>query len=253
MVVVVFFIAHWFASLFFQTVFLHRYASHGMFSMSRGWERVFYVLTYLAQGSSFLDPRAYAIMHRRHHDHSDTDLDPHSPRQSGNVMAMMMRTYREYSSIKKHRPQDDSGLPEPPQWPWFDRVFANTTMRIVFMAAYVAFYAHFATAAWQFLLLPGHFLMGPIHGAIVNWCGHRYGYRNYRDLGDDSRNTLPVDFLALGELFQNNHHRAPGRVNFAHRPFEFDPAYPLLRALNGLGVIRMPPRENRRKAAGTVS
>jgi len=32
--------------------------------------------------------------------------------------------------------------------------------------------------------------MGPIHGAIVNWAGHKYGYQNF-DNGDRSRNTLP--------------------------------------------------------------
>jgi stearoyl-CoA desaturase (delta-9 desaturase) len=211
-----------------------------MVTMSRAWERIFYVLTFVAQGPSFLDPRAYAIMHRRHHSYSDTERDPHSPRQSGNVVAMMLRTYREYSGLKKTRPADDSGLPAPPEWLWFDRYVGHIAVRILFMGLYVAFYLQFAAAAWQFLLLPGHFLMGPIHGAIVNWCGHRYGYRNYNELDDDSRNTLPFDFLTLGELFQNNHHQAPNRPNFAHRAFEFDPTYPLLRLLNGLRVIEMP-------------
>ena len=44
---------------------------------------------------------------------------------------------------------------------------------------------------WCSCCCPSHFMMGPIHGAIVNWCGHKYGYRNF-DNGDDSRNTLLV-------------------------------------------------------------
>ncbi len=49
---------------------------------------------------------------------------------------------------------------------------------------------------------------------------------------------LPLDFFVLGELFQNNHHRAASRLNFAARWFEFDPTYAVLRVLAVTGVIR---------------
>ena len=68
-------------------------------------------------------------------------------------------------------------------------------------------------------------MMGPIHGAIVNWCGHKYGYANF-DNGDKSKNSTPFDFFMLGELFQNNHHKRPNNANFAAKWFEFDPVYP---------------------------
>src|ERR1043166_9033334 len=92
MIVLWFFLAHWFLSLFFQTFFLHRYASHKMFTTSKGWERVFYMMTFDTQGTSFLNPRAYAIMHRMHHAYSDTEKDPHSPHFFKDVYQMMMHT-----------------------------------------------------------------------------------------------------------------------------------------------------------------
>ncbi len=82
------------------------------------------------------------------------------------------------------------------------------------------------------------FLMGPVHGAIVNWAGHKYGYRNFNE-GDHSKNTLIFDFLMLGELFQNNHHHAGSRANFAAKWYEFDPVYPVIRLLNKCRVIRL--------------
>jgi len=96
----------------------------------------------------------------------------------------------------------------------------------------------FATAWWQFLLLPAHWLMGPLHGAIVNWFGHWLGYRNF-DRADASRNTLPFDFVTLGELFQNNHHTYGSSPNFGVRRWEIDPAWPVSWLLNKAGVIRL--------------
>src|SRR5580700_7795451 len=66
-VIAIFFILHWEAAVFFQSFFLHRYGAHRQFEMSPRTERVFYFLTWLVQGSSFLSPRGYAILHRLHH------------------------------------------------------------------------------------------------------------------------------------------------------------------------------------------
>ena len=75
-----------------------------------------------------------------------------------------------------------------------------------------------------------------MHGAIVNWAGHKYGYQNF-DNGDRSRNTLPFDVVTMGELFQNNHHRASGRLNFAWRKWEFDPTYAMLWLLSLVRIV----------------
>src|SRR5947209_11811816 len=111
-------------------------------------------------------------------------------------------------------------------------------MRLVWIGLYTAFYVAFATAWWQFLLLPFHFLMGPVHGAIVNWAGHKYGYQSF-DNGDQSRNTLPFDFVTMGELFQNNHHKFGMSPNFAARPFELDPTWQVMRVLAKLRLIEI--------------
>jgi stearoyl-CoA desaturase (delta-9 desaturase) len=239
MAIALFFIAHATLSVFFQSFFQHRYAAHRMFTTSPRWERVFYLLTYLTQGASYLLPRAYAVLHRMHHAHSDTPKDPHSPRHAPGFLAMMWATKKRYHDLVTRRvapePRFDGGYPE---WPALDRVGDAWVGRIAWGAAYGVFYIAFATAWWQFLLLPIHWLLGPVHGAIVNWCGHRYGYRNFEN-EDDSRNTLPFDFVTLGELFQNNHHKHGQRPNFAVRWFEIDPTFEVMRVLDWLGIIRL--------------
>lgn len=239
MAILLFFLGHWFLSLFFQTFFLHRYSSHKMFTMPPFWEKVFYFGTFFSQGSSFLNPRAYAIMHRMHHAYSDTEKDPHSPVFYKDVFGLMWKTKQIYYDFVTRKAE-----PEPafrggyPTWPALDKISDTWVVRIAFGLSYVLFYYFFATHWTMYLLLPLHFLMGPVHGAIVNWCGHKYGYSNY-DNEDHSKNTLPLDFLMMGELFQNNHHKSPNSPNFAKRWFEFDPTYPAMRILHWLRIIQL--------------
>src|SRR5262245_18545892 len=108
MAIVVLFVAHRVLSLFFQSSFHHRYASHRMFTMGPVSDRVWHLLTYLVQGSSYLSPRAYAIMHREHHAYSDTARDPHAPGFFSNALSMMWTTAARYTAHFKRRSTPES-------------------------------------------------------------------------------------------------------------------------------------------------
>jgi stearoyl-CoA desaturase (delta-9 desaturase) len=226
-------------SIFAQTFFHHRYGAHRMFSMNRFWDRFFYLFSFIAQGPSFLIPRAYAILHREHHAFSDTERDPHSPRFFSNAASMMWQTKRRYDRYAYRRAEPEGRfLGGTPEWPLIDALSQSWITRIGIGTLYGLFYIHFAPSLAWFLLLPLHWVMGPIHGAIVNWCGHRYGYATF-DNHDHSKNTLYFDFVTLGELFQNNHHRYPTSPNFAVRWFEIDPCYQVMRVLAWLRIIEL--------------
>ncbi|WP_207428346.1 acyl-CoA desaturase [Pedobacter sp. SYSU D00535] len=239
MYILIFFLSHWFLSLFVQTFFLHRYASHKMFTTNKFWERAFYLLTWFSQGASFLNPRAYAILHRMHHAYSDTKEDPHSPHFFRDVFQMMWATKKIFQDyVKMNKEPETRFKGNYPEWRTVDIMASSWVSRIGFGVGYTLFYVYFATSPWMFLLLPIHYLMGPIHGATVNWCGHKYGYSNF-DNGDHSKNTTPIDFLMLGELFQNNHHKFPNSPNFAKRWFEVDPVYPVMKVLHWTRIIKI--------------
>lgn len=242
-IIITFFIIHYFASLFFQSFYLHRFGAHGMFSMSPATEKAVHFLTFLTQGSSYLNPSAYAIMHKAHHSYSDTQEDPHSPHHATSLVTMMLRTAKEYFDILENKHVFNQRFSAHcTSWPTLEKLGNSWPSRIAFGALYFFIYLAFAPSLIWFALLPLHFLMGPIHGAIVNWCGHKYGYRNH-ETPDLSRNSLPLDFLAMGELFQNNHHRFPNKANFATRWFEFDPTYAVMRVLISVGVIDLKTRK----------
>jgi stearoyl-CoA desaturase (delta-9 desaturase) len=256
--ILVFFVIHWCVSIFCQTFFLHRYGAHRMFTMSHGWERFFHLLTAVSQGSSFLQPRGYAILHREHHAYSDTPKDPHSPHVYPGLGEMMWKTKLRYDGLNtgtiKSEPRFEGGYPE---WPLVENIFNSWPSRISWGVAYSLFYIAFAPHWAYYLLLPIHYVMGPIHGAIVNYCGHKFGYRNFdTPHGDKSKNTLVFDFLTAGELFQNNHHARPQNPNFAARWFEIDPTWSIIRILDAVGIIELegkPVRQGKAALSAVVA
>jgi stearoyl-CoA desaturase (delta-9 desaturase) len=84
------------------------------------------------------------------------------------------------------------------------------------------------------------FALSPIHGAIINWFAHKYGYINFK-VGDTSKNFLTFDFLMMGESYHNNHHKHGNRANFGgFRWHEIDPTYLVIRFFDKVGIIELP-------------
>ncbi len=238
--VILFFIALWYISLFSQTFFQHRYAAHGAFKMKKGWERFFFILAYISQGSSYMSPRAYAIMHRLHHAYTDTEKDPHSPSFSKNIFTMMWRTRNIYSDIFNDRGEavEQRFTKNVPVWSGFDKWANSAYSRIIWVGLYVTFFVLYAKSPWLYLLLPIVITMGAFHGAVINWFAHKYGYKNYI-LKNTSENLFSVDFLMLGESYHNNHHKYPSAINFGKRWHEIDPIYPVIRLFAWMRIIEI--------------
>lgn len=237
--ILIFFVAHWYFSLFAQSFFHHRYAAHRAFTMSKGWEKFFFLYSYVTQGSSYMSPRVYGILHRLHHAYTDTEHDPHSPAYDKSIMSMMWRTSTTYVNIMYDRVAiDEKFTKNLPDWRWFDRWGNTWWSRILWTAFYVWFYVMFAPSAWWYLLIPVHIFMGPLHGVIINWFAHKYGEVNF-ETDNTSKNLFKIDLLMLGEGYHNNHHKYPSRPNFAAKKGEFDPCYPVIRIMKKFRIIRM--------------
>jgi stearoyl-CoA desaturase (Delta-9 desaturase) len=239
MAFLIFFILHWYLSLFFQSVFHHRYAAHSQFTMSKGWEKFFFIGCFITQGSSYLSAKAYGLLHRLHHAHTDTELDPHSPSYSTNIGTLLLKTRNSYNDIFLGKTvveeQYHKNLPD---WNAFDKIAHNWIARVLWGATYVVIYYFIVTAWWMWLFLPVTFALGAIHGLAINWWAHKFGYRNFEN-EDTSKNILPLDILFWGEGYHNNHHQFPGRANYAVKWFEVDFGYTMVRLLNKIGIVQL--------------
>jgi len=168
-IIIIFFIAHWYLSLFSQSFLQHRYASHRAFTMNKFWERFFYIFAYITQGSSYMSARVYGILHRMHHAFADTDRDPHSPKYFSNFYSMMTHTRKVFGRIR-----DNSMVVEErfkhnlPDWPAMDKWGQSYANRIMFSLFYIGFYIVFAPYWWLYFLILIYILMGPVQGNIIN-------------------------------------------------------------------------------------
>jgi stearoyl-CoA desaturase (Delta-9 desaturase) len=235
----------WLCGLFFHSTYLHRFGVHDQFSASPFWQGVFLFLTWIFQGPAFLHPDTYRRMHAQHHDKSDTKDDPHSPNFFRDVFQMTFEMKRRFTAIKKGEDELSTKFEESHalRWEWFEN-FADHKVTVITTALLYTWFYYLYAPLWAWPLLPISILNGPIQGAIVNWWGHKVGYRNFEEVKDNSRNTyFPFNFFMLGELFQNNHHKYPSRVNFGVKWYEIDLAYWILVPMHILHIIRFknPP------------
>ena len=218
------------------SVFYHRGLAHGAVEL-KPWARNF--AAHAGIWLTGLDPKAWVCMHRRHHEYSDTDQDPHTPTKYGffGVLLGQLRSY-EKTLVSLHLERRSyTKFVEDIAFPinWLNRKRLWFLPYVVHLA--IALLVALSTGMWAlsacyFLGIMSH----PIEGWIVNSFGHAIGGRNF-DTPDNSRNNHLAAWLIVGEGFQNNHHRYPASAKFSYRFPEIDLGYSICRVLEIFGVL----------------
>ena len=122
---------------FGQTFYLHRYSAHKMFTMNKFWEKFWYIYTWVTQGTSYLNARAYAILHRMHHAYSDTEKDPHTPHFFKEVFTMMWHTKKVYHGVLRGTmPVEQKFDKNFPVYPIIDKIADSWITRIFCTSIY---------------------------------------------------------------------------------------------------------------------
>jgi len=219
------------------TVGYHRGLAHKAVRLHPALRRV------LIAGGNWLtglDPKAWVVMHRLHHEHSDTPLDPHSPVNVGilGIATEQLRSYKrvivgllreepEYTRYAKDLDFPLNALNR--RRLWFLPYIVHGAVGLV-----LALSVGWLLGAAYFLGMMSH----PVQGGLVNSLGHAVGPRNF-ETSDNSRNNHLAAWLIFGEGFQNNHHRYPGSASFSYHRYEIDLGYGACVLLEKLGLAEI--------------
>lgn len=219
------------------TIGYHRLLSHRSFSCPKIVEYFWVLAGYLAFEGS---PIWWATIHRAHHRHEDTPLDPHSPKYglfNAHVGWMFKPGYashinpalqaKDLTTDPVYRFLEQGGV-------WKRAHLLAFSIGLAFRVVLLLCFGWIPALA---SLLAGlAVLQIPL---LLNVICHipKLGYRTYAT-GEDSVNVWWVALLAMGEGWHNNHHAAPGSARSGIKPFELDPSWLMIMAMKKLGLVR---------------
>ncbi len=223
------------------TVGFHRLFCHRAFETNRTVQFLLAVLGSMAVEGPLLK---WVAVHRRHHQHTDTDKDPHSPHEGGEGVLGMMRGIW-------HAHMGWFFQPVPPNLPRYVKDLRQSrtlrlasalfplwvTLGLLIPAALGGLF----TGTWMgfgtgFLWggLARIFLVHHVTWSINSIC-HLWGSQPFR-AGDHSRNNFVFGVLGFGEGWHNNHHAFPSSARLGLRWWQIDLGYWFICALVWMGL-----------------
>jgi stearoyl-CoA desaturase (delta-9 desaturase) len=238
------------------TVGFHRLFVHRSFETYTPVKVILAALGSMAvQGSLF----NWVAQHRRHHQHSDTAEDPHSPHRYGEGPWGRARgLYHAHIgwAFRPERPGLDryvADLRKSRALRLASRLFLVwVALGLALPAALGGLLAGSWAGVWTGLVWGGLVRLFLVHHVTwsVNSVGHLWGTRPYKS-DDQSRNNFVVGVLALGEGWHNTHHAFPTSARHGLRWYQPDLSYYLIRLLALLGLawnVKLPSREAQARA-----
>ena len=223
--------------VFYHSI-LSQVFSHRTFKTSR---IVQFLGAFIACSSGQRGPLWWAAHHRRHHRHSDTDEDVHSPHTKGIFWSHTLWFMTDYAvpTFLKEIP-DLLKFKELRFLNRYDWVPLLALALGCYFLPHLSWFSSICNLSSMQCLLWGFFVPTVIlyHATFaVNSLTHMFGKRRY-NTKDESRNNWLVSIFAFGEGWHNNHHFFPGSARQGFFKGEFDFTYYGLKILSYLGLVR---------------
>ncbi len=219
------------------TVYLHRAVTHRGLELHPAVSFLMHLELTLFTG---VVPREWAAVHRKHHHFSDRHGDPHSPLLYG-LWGVLLGNYFYYRReannpevIRKYTPDYKPDA--------IDRIPHSQLGLFLGLGIFILMFGW----AWGFAAWIAHMVVYVAVNAMINGLGHMVGYRNFEN---QATNLRWLAWISAGEGLHNNHHEYPTAARFSMRAREFDPAWPFIRLLEGLGLAKVRPEPLARAAA----
>ncbi len=227
-------VALYFIRMWAITAGFHRYFSHRSYKTSRVFQ---FLLAFLGQTSAQRGVIWWAAVHRHHHRHSDTPEDAHSALHGG-----FWHSHVGWIFKPKRSRADYESVPDLTRYPEL-----RFLERHPYFPAFLLAIGVYLWLGWVGLFV-GFFCSTVVlyHGTFaINSLAHMTGNQRYLT-GDQSRNSLLLALITLGEGWHNNHHAYQSSTRQGFRWWEIDITYYVLWGMSKLGLVwdlREPPPE----------
>lgn len=180
--------------------------------------------------------KQWVAIHRKHHQYSDKDGDPHTPHVFGIWRVLFGGALLYHAASKDKRMIEQYGVGTPNDWVERKVYSAHSRLGIALMLLInimlFGFTAGFVIWGIQMLWIP-FWAAGVING-VAHWIGYRNG-----DTRDQSRNISPWGIVIGGEELHNNHHLDPASAKLSRQPWEFDIGWFYIRILCFLRLAQL--------------
>jgi len=213
------------------TLYLHRSQTHKAVIFNPVLAHIMRFWLWLTTG---MTTKAWVAVHRKHHQSTDTNGDPHSPHVFG-IWRLLFGGWSLYQEATKD--------------PTFVIKYGVGTPRDRIEIFYTRYHRHglllmliidlILFGWWGFLIWGVQMIWIPFLAAgVINGVGHYWGYRN-GETQDHSRNICPIGILIGGEELHNNHHLDPANPKFTRHWWEVDIGWAYIKLLVLLRLAKL--------------
>lgn len=213
------------------TLYLHRSQAHRAVTFHPIISHFMRCWLWLTTG---MNTREWVAVHRKHHQASDTETDPHSPRIYG-IWRVLFGGALLYVKAKQDPEVMKLGVGTPDDW-IERRVYTPHPFGgiVIMLVIDLVLFGPIGLIVWgvQMLWIPFW------AAGVINGLAHWVGYRNY-DVKDTSRNLWPLGIWIGGEELHNNHHGEGASAKFSKKWWEFDIGWFYIKVLTMLGLAKV--------------
>jgi len=214
------------------TLYLHRCQAH------RGVEFhpvISHFMRFWLWLTTGMTTKQWVAVHRKHHQTTDVEGDPHSPHIFG-IKTVMTTGWLLYNTACKDADfvmKYGMGTPKD----WIERKLYQPHHKLgilLMLAINLALFGPWGLLVWgvQMVWIP-FWAAGMING-LAHWWGYRNG-----ETKDFSRNISPIGIVVGGEELHNNHHLDPASPKFSRKWFEFDIGWMYITVLCKLRLAKL--------------
>jgi stearoyl-CoA desaturase (delta-9 desaturase) len=197
------------------TLYLHRSQTHRAVAFHPVVNHLMRFWLWLTTG---MVTKQWVAIHRKHHQASDTESDPHSPKIYGIWRVLFGGAFLYHKASKDRIMVEKLGVGTPNDWIEENLYTPHSRLGILLMLIIDLL----LFGPWGFVVWGVQMIWVPFWAAgVINGLAHWWGYRT-TETNDTSRNIWPWAIWIGGEELHNGHHADGASPKFSKRWFEID-------------------------------